>query len=209
MTTHVKFFRRDDTSEGLRSRKKAKTRVMLEDAALRLFAEQGYEATTVEQIAAAIDVSTTTFFRYFPTKADVVLCQQDAHLPMLRNAIVSRPQHESELDALRHAIMGVWVPNFDPDHTLRAAAAVAGSASLRGLYNDINRSWLDEVAVMLAERRGLAAADLRATISARVGLGTFSEAVRAWTDYRSGEPIALIVEEAFDTVRMLVGEWAL
>jgi AcrR family transcriptional regulator len=207
MTSLLRFVRREEPAEGLRSRKKAKTRIMIEDAALRLFAEQGYEATTVEQITATVDISTTTFFRYFPTKADVVLCQQDVHLPMLREAILSRPPEENELDVLWYAIRCVWVPNIDPEHTLRAASAVAGSASLRGLLNDVNRGWLDAVIAMLAERRGLAVPDLRAAMSARIALGAFNEAVRTWTKIRNDEPIGRIIEEAFDTVKQLVGEW--
>src|SRR5262245_53320757 len=76
--------------EGLRSRKKARTRLAIEDAALELFDEQGYDATTVDEIAARADVSTTTFFRYFPTKAEVLLSDHGEQLPALHRAIVER-----------------------------------------------------------------------------------------------------------------------
>jgi AcrR family transcriptional regulator len=58
---------------GLRERKKAKTRAAIQAHALRLFAKQGYDETTIDQIADAAEVSQSTFFGYFPTKEDVVL----------------------------------------------------------------------------------------------------------------------------------------
>jgi AcrR family transcriptional regulator len=58
---------------GLRERKKAKTRALIQQIALRLFRDQGYAATSIEQIAEAAEVSTTTVFRYFPTKPDLVI----------------------------------------------------------------------------------------------------------------------------------------
>src|ERR1039457_98749 len=87
---------------GLRERKKARTRASLREHALRLFREQGYQATTVEQIAAAAEVSPSTFFRYFPTKEDVVL--RDDYDTVLMEVFLAQPPELSPLQATRSAI---------------------------------------------------------------------------------------------------------
>ena len=79
--------------DGLRERKKAKTRAAIRQHALRLFREQGYSATTIEQIADAAEVSPATFFRYFPTKEDVVL-QDDLDIVTLA-ALEAQPRELS------------------------------------------------------------------------------------------------------------------
>jgi AcrR family transcriptional regulator len=86
---------------GLRERKKARTRASLREHALRLFREQGYQATTVEQIAAAAEVSPSTFFRYFPTKEDLIL-QDDLDVRMLE-AFSRQPADLSPVAAIRAA----------------------------------------------------------------------------------------------------------
>jgi AcrR family transcriptional regulator len=90
----------------LRERKKARTRASLREHALRLFREQGYQATTVEQIAAAAEVSPSTFFRYFPTKEDVVL--QDDMDTRLVEAFVRQPPDLAPIPALRAALREAW-----------------------------------------------------------------------------------------------------
>ncbi len=91
---------------GLRERKKARTRAAIRQHALRLFSEQGYTATTVEQIAEAAEVSPATFFRYFPTKEDVVL--------------------QDDFDLIALAEMEAQPPDLGPIAAFRAAAAAAG-----------------------------------------------------------------------------------
>jgi len=85
-----------DQPPGLRERKKAKTRATIREHALRLFRDQGYGATTVEQIAEAAEVSPATFYRYFPTKEDVVL-QDDLDVLAL-----------GELEALPPGLSPLW-----------------------------------------------------------------------------------------------------
>jgi AcrR family transcriptional regulator len=91
---------------GLRELKKARTRQEIQRQALLLFQRQGYAATTVEQIAAAAEVSPSTFFRYFPTKEDVVL--YDDYDPEFMAAMLRQPPELSPLAALRAALREVF-----------------------------------------------------------------------------------------------------
>ena len=93
--------------KGLRERKKAKTRAAIQRHALRLFQEQGYEATTVEQIAEAVEISPSTFVRYFPTKEDVVF--YDNFDPLLFAAFEAQPAELSPIQAMRRALRQVFV----------------------------------------------------------------------------------------------------
>lgn len=98
-------------AQSLRERKKAKTRATIQRHALRLFREQGYDATTVEQIAEAAEVSPSTFFRYFPTKEDVVL--YDPFDPMLIAAFEAQPPEVSPIHAMRVATRSTF-ENMSP-----------------------------------------------------------------------------------------------
>lgn len=91
---------------GLRERKKAKTRVALIDAALDLFLAQGYEATTIDQIAAAVDVSPRTFFRYFGSKEEVALAPAADAQDVFLSELHVRPASESPFAALAQAMRG-------------------------------------------------------------------------------------------------------
>src|SRR6202050_5561478 len=92
--------------DGVRERKKARTRASLREHALRLFRDQGYTATTVEQIAAAAEVSPSTFFRYFPTKEDLVL--QDDMDTRMAEAFARQPPELAPVAALRAAMREAW-----------------------------------------------------------------------------------------------------
>jgi AcrR family transcriptional regulator len=91
-----------ETSPGLRERKKARTRATIQREALRLFQRDGYAATSVEAIAAAAEVSPSTFFRYFPTKEDVVLSDFMDENTLAR--FVEAPAELSLVEALAYAV---------------------------------------------------------------------------------------------------------
>ena len=91
---------------GLRERKKARTKAAIQEHALRLFRERGYAETTVEEIAAAAEVSPSTFFRYFPAKEDTVLT--DLVDRQTFEVMVRAPGELSPLEALRYAVNEVF-----------------------------------------------------------------------------------------------------
>ena len=94
--------------EGLRERKKQRTREQIIDAAMGLFAERGYQATTIADIATAADVAPRTFFSYFPSKEAVVFHNVDRDLDGLASALRDRLPGETAFDALRRWIDGMF-----------------------------------------------------------------------------------------------------
>jgi AcrR family transcriptional regulator len=95
-------------AEGLRERKKQRTREQIIDAAMGLFAERGYQATTIADIATAADVAPRTFFSYFPSKEAVVFHTVDRDLDGLASALRDRLPNETAFDALRRWIDGMY-----------------------------------------------------------------------------------------------------
>lgn len=150
----------DRTALGLRERKKARTRAAIQQHALRLFHEQGYAATTVEQIAAAVEVSPSTFFRYFPTKEDVVL--YDDLDPLLFAAFATQPAEMSPIQALRGALRAVFgaLPAGEIAQQRERATLVLTVPELRMRMLDQLAAGIQQLADMVAIRAGQGADDL-------------------------------------------------
>jgi len=103
-------------SEGLRERKKQRTREQIIEAAMGLFTERGYQATTIADIATAADVAPRTFFAYFPSKEAVVFHNVDRDLDRLASALRDRLPGETAFDALRRwidAMFDEWLAEED------------------------------------------------------------------------------------------------
>ncbi|MER7502326.1 TetR family transcriptional regulator [Nonomuraea pusilla] len=109
------------TAVGLRERKKEKTRLAILDAALDLFVEQGYESTTIEQIAGVVDISPRTFFRYFTGKDHLALWFHDHGEAILLETFASRPADEPPFASLMHGMRAVLQDLLDstPEDTAR------------------------------------------------------------------------------------------
>ncbi|TCR90932.1 TetR family transcriptional regulator [Rhizobium sp. BK376] len=103
-----------DVREGRRERKRRQTRERIEQAAMRLFLERGFEATTIEDITEAADVSKRSFFDYFPSKEEVVFAWQDAFADGLAAAISARPAGEPVVKVIEESLTSAIVAAADP-----------------------------------------------------------------------------------------------
>ena len=135
---------------GLRERKKRATRAAIHDAGMRLFAEQGFARTTVDQIAEAADVSRATVFHYFPTKEDIVFGDAPAAVDALAEALRDRPA----IPAVREWLGGLagWIePDLVLQLRLMREVPAVGARRLR-LYGDFERVLADALEGELGER---------------------------------------------------------
>lgn len=145
---------------GLRERKKARTRTAMQQHALRLFRDQGYEATTIEQIAEAAEVSPSTFFRYFPTKEDVVM--YDALDPLVIEAFEVQPPDLTPVQALRaasHAVFAQLPPEEMRDLRERIDLIMAVPELRSRMLNEFTRT-IQMLAGLIAKRTGRSPDDL-------------------------------------------------
>lgn len=164
---------------GLRERKKARTRAAIREHALRLFREQGYEATTVEQIAEAAEVSPSTFFRYFPTKEDVVL-HDDMDL-LWMDVYRAMPADLGPIAAMRAAVRtafaGLGAAELDQLRQTMELATAVPAVQARMLTEFARTTQV--IADAVADRSGRPASDfaVQALAGAVVGI-----ALAAWFD---------------------------
>jgi AcrR family transcriptional regulator len=103
-----------DTSSaklGLRERKKQQTRETISRVALQLFAERGYDETTLADIAEAADVSPRTIFSYYESKEDILFCQEGVFLEQLKERLEQRPAEATTVDAIREFIASIPPPD--------------------------------------------------------------------------------------------------
>jgi AcrR family transcriptional regulator len=167
---------------GLRERKKQRTHDALLRAALELFTTQGYEATTVDEIAEAVDVSQRTFFRYFAGKEEAALAVIDLSQEHFVAALRARPAHEAPLEALRNAVLEGWnaigeaVARIVPvDLYLRSYGMIESTPALLAAHLRRADEVAREIEAIVAEREGL---DVRTDPRPRVAVAVFAGVMR-------------------------------
>ncbi|MGW5862400.1 TetR family transcriptional regulator [Streptomyces sp. NPDC055239] len=167
---------------GLRERKKQRTRDQLLRAALELFTTKGFEETTVDEIAEAVDVSQRTFFRYFTNKQETAFAVQEMVEQRFVEALRERPAGEAPFVALRGAVMGAWdamgrsIEEVVPvELHMRTYQMIESTPSLLAAHLRRSIEMEEEVARVIAEREGL---DLETDPRPRVVVAAFNGVMR-------------------------------
>ena len=169
-----------DAAHGLRERKKARTHEAIIDAALDLFERKGYEATTVEDIAAAADVSPRTFFRYFESKLDLIMARSGTKHAGLGPSIAARPAGEGILDAVRQIVRNDLGEQLADPLVVREFQVMLTTPSLRNLAREHFYEEEAEMVGAVADRLGLEADDLTAHVTAGVIASAVWITVNRW-----------------------------
>ncbi|MFF8727568.1 TetR family transcriptional regulator [Streptomyces sp. NPDC015171] len=204
--------------ETLRERKKRHTQESLLRAALELFTTQGYERTTVDEIAEAVDVSQRTFFRYFAGKEDVAFAVQQMTEAAFVAAVRARPPHEAPMEALRQAFLEGWdairetVESVVPvELHLRMYRTIDSTPALLAAHLRRSTATEDTLARLLAEREGV---DVDTDPRPRIAVAVFGAVIRVterqWCmgEDLSPESIRTLTAAYLDQVgSALTGNW--
>ncbi|MBV2353783.1 TetR family transcriptional regulator [Streptomyces sp. J2-1] len=205
-------------TETLRERKKRRTRESLLRAALELFTTQGYDRTTVDEIAAAVEVSQRTFFRYFAGKEDVAFAAQDLTERHFLAALRARPARETPMEALRQAVLEGWesireqVEEAVPvELYLRMFRVIEATPALLAAHLWRSAATEDTIVRVLAEREGVDAdTDPRPRLAVAVFGGVIRVTERQWSTGEDGSPEAMktLTAAYLDQVgSALTGHW--
>lgn len=168
---------------GLRELKALRTRESIVDAALSLYERQGYDETTMEQIAAEAEVGTSTLYRYFPAKDQILLDGMMEGDGRLATYFEARPPTEDVSTALGEAINAYFIDAESQEQRILLMRAVLDrSTAPRARLWD---AWARERVLLedaIARRLGLSSPDLRTRVTAQTALMVVELALDAWRD---------------------------
>jgi AcrR family transcriptional regulator len=185
----------DASNPDWRSAKKAATRARIRAAALELFHRDGYDATTVEQIAAAAGVTHTTFFRYFPTKEAVAL--SDNYDPLIAQLLRARPASESVAEKVSAALLEGITSVYDEyrDELLEQMRLVQSVPALRARVSNV----LVATENSLLDALGDDSLNARAVVSGIVATST--TIILAWAEAGGREKLPKLLESGYAALR--------
>jgi AcrR family transcriptional regulator len=189
----------DGTQLGLRERKKIKTRTAIRDATYALIEEQGYEATTVEQIAERAEVSPSTVFRYFPTKEDIVLT--DEYDPVMLEELRARPAGEPWMVSVRHILhRALDLSDLDYEITRLRAHLMIQVPAVRARMMESMSVTGRLLAGAIAERTGRDADDLEVRVYTMSLIGGLTEIYQYWAENGMREDLHGLLDRALEVM---------
>jgi AcrR family transcriptional regulator len=184
---------------GLRERKKRERRRRIEDAAIGFFEQQGFDATTIEQIAAAADIAPRTFFSYFDSKDDVVLADYAERLDRIVGELDRRPADEPIWTALRSSFAVVASDyEAEADRIARRFAIMATTPSVHARSLQLQAGWELALGSHIAARVGAATDDPDPGLLAAAALAVMRASLRNWLTNDRATPLPTLVQDAFD-----------
>ncbi len=186
-------------SQGLRERKKQKTRESIQREAMRLIGKQGYEQTTVEQIAAAVEISPSTFFNYFPSKEDLVL--YDAYDPVIIELMSERPAGEPISVSIRTVLekMG-GVFERDREIILARGRLWFEVPALRArMWEQLEQAQV-LISTLIAERSGRDPNTFEIRVVVMIVVTAMLEAIREWLLQDGKGSFIDLINQALDVV---------
>ncbi len=185
----------------LRARKKRRTQDAIIDSALGLFEDRGYDAVSVEDIAAAADVSPRTFYRYFAAKEDVLLGGQDSEAAT-RRALSERRPGETDADFVARAMLAGLTAN-DPARALRGYRLVQAVPALQArMFQLVWRGGQEHfVAALLAGRPRTHDSELRAHVLTHAVTDAMRVAMTFWLESGQKDPLGKECEKALAFLR--------
>jgi AcrR family transcriptional regulator len=187
---------------GLRARKRQQTRERLTRAAMALFLERGFDATTLDDIAAAADVSRRSFFHYFASKEDVVFAWQEEIITALIAAVAARPAGETMLTAAENAIAAM-VRQLDPSEAIAMARLKRDNPALQA-RNQVKYEMLERtLAEALGKRAGHKTERLQARLVAMIATGAMRIGDELWTAGGAREKPEAMVKRIFAAMRAI------
>jgi AcrR family transcriptional regulator len=187
---------------GLRQRKRLQTRERLTRVAMALFLERGFEATTLDDIAAAADISRRSFFHYFASKEDVVFAWQEESTAALITAVAARPAGESMLAAAENAISAM-IRHLKPGEAIAMAQLKRDNPALQARdqvkYEKLERA----LAEALGRRAGHKSERLQARLVAMIATGAMRIGGDIWTAEGAREKPEALVKRIFAAMRAI------
>jgi AcrR family transcriptional regulator len=187
-----------DAAASLRERKKARTREAIINAALDLFERNGYDNTTIEDIAAAAEVSPRTFFRYFESKLDLVMTRTDSRHDDLGPLLAARPAGENLLEALREILRVQLDAQLDDPLVLREFQVMLSTPSLRTMARE--HFYEEEAGLVrgVAAHLGLGEDDLATRVIGSMIAGALWATVNHWiAEGADRDRLMPMLDEAF------------